>query len=92
MPPINVPGAPDLPVVYGDLYLLTAVALAVVYSGLRWLLATDFGRVVVAIRENEEARAAAGLRRPPAEARGLRDRRRDRRARGRAVRRLGART
>ena len=54
VPPINVPGTPDLPVVYGDLYLLTAVALAVVYGGLRWLLATDFGRVVVAIRENEE--------------------------------------
>ncbi len=54
VPPINVPGAPAQPVVYGDLYVLTAIVLAIVYGGLRWLLATDFGRVVVAIRENEE--------------------------------------
>ncbi len=54
VPPINVPGAPEQPVVYGDLYILTAIVLAIVYGGLRWLLATDFGRVVVAIRENEE--------------------------------------
>ncbi|MCY4429179.1 MAG: branched-chain amino acid ABC transporter permease [Rhodospirillales bacterium] len=54
VPPINIPGAPDQPLVYGDLYILTAIVLAIVYGGLRWLLATDFGRVVVAIRENEE--------------------------------------
>lgn len=54
VPPINVPGAPDQPLVYGDLYILTAIMLAIVYGGLRWLLATDFGRVVVAIRENEQ--------------------------------------
>ena len=54
VPPINVPGAPEHQVVYGDLYVLTAVMLAVVYGGLRGLLATDFGRVVVAVRENEE--------------------------------------
>ena len=54
VPPLNVPGAPERPVVYGDLYLVTAAVLVIVYGGLRWLLATDFGRVVVAIRENEE--------------------------------------
>ncbi len=54
VPPINVPGLPEHQVVYGDLYVLTAVMLAVVYGGLRGLLATDFGRVVVAVRENEE--------------------------------------
>ena len=54
VPPINVPGVPEHQVVYGDLYVLTAVMLAVVYGGLRRLLATDFGRVVVAVRENEE--------------------------------------
>ncbi|MCE2475999.1 MAG: branched-chain amino acid ABC transporter permease, partial [Alphaproteobacteria bacterium] len=54
VPPINIPGAPDQPLVYGDFYILTAIVLAIVYGGLRWLLATDFGRVVVAIRENEE--------------------------------------
>ncbi len=54
VPPINVPGLPEHQVVYGDLYVLAAVMLAVVYGGLRGLLATDFGRVVVAVRENEE--------------------------------------
>lgn len=54
VPPINVPGVPEHQLVYGDLYVLTAVMLAVVYGGLRWLLATDFGGVVVAVRENEE--------------------------------------
>ncbi len=54
VPPINVPGRPGQPLVYGDLYLLAACSLAGVYGGLRWLLVTDFGRIVVAIRENEE--------------------------------------
>ncbi len=53
VPPINVPGAPEHPLIYGDLYVLTAVTLVLVYGGLRWLLSTDFGRIVVAIRENE---------------------------------------
>ena len=57
VPPINVPGDPSRQIVYGDLYVLAAVALALAYFGLRWLLASDFGRVVVSIRENE-ARAA----------------------------------
>ncbi len=54
VPPINVPGLPGKPLVYGDLYVLAAATLVAVYAGLRWLLATDFGRVIVAIRENEE--------------------------------------
>ena len=53
VPPINVPGAPEHPLIYGDLYVLTAVTLVFVYGGLQWLLTTDFGRIVVAIRENE---------------------------------------
>jgi ABC-type branched-subunit amino acid transport system permease subunit len=54
IPPLNVPGdrqaALDL---YGMYYLSTA-ALLVTYFGLRWLLASRFGRVMVAIRENEQ--------------------------------------
>ena len=57
VPPINVPGDPSRQIVYGDLYVLAAVVLVLAYFGLRWVLASDFGRVVVSIRENE-ARAA----------------------------------
>ena len=57
VPPINVPGDPSRQIVYSDLYVLAAVVLVLAYFGLRWVLASDFGRVVVSIRENE-ARAA----------------------------------
>ncbi len=53
VPPINVPGNPKLQIVYDDLYVLSASILIVVYFALRWLIASDFGRVVVSIRENE---------------------------------------
>ena len=53
VPPINVPGNPKLQIVYNDLYVLSAAVLVVVYFALRWLLASDFGRVIVSIRENE---------------------------------------
>ena len=53
VPPINVPGNPASPIVYDGLYVLSAAVLVVVYFGLRWLLDSDFGRVVISIRENE---------------------------------------
>jgi branched-chain amino acid transport system permease protein len=53
VPPINVPGDPKAHIVYDDLYVLSAALLFIVYFGLRWLIASDFGRVVVSIRENE---------------------------------------
>lgn len=53
VPPINVPGHPKVLIVYEDLYLLAAVVLVIVYFALRLLLHSDFGRIVVAIRENE---------------------------------------
>ena len=53
VPPINVPGDPSAPIEYEALYAPAAVLLAVVYFGLRALLASDFGRVLVSIRENE---------------------------------------
>lgn len=53
VPPINVPGNTNAPIVYDGLYVLCAAVLVVVYFGLRLLLHSDFGRVVVSIRENE---------------------------------------
>ena len=53
VPPINVPGDPGSPIVYDGLYVLSAAVLVIVYFGLRWLLDSDFGRVVISIRENE---------------------------------------
>lgn len=60
VPPINVPGYPKWQIVYADLYVLAAVVLVLVYFGLRWLLSSDFGHVVVSIRENEERTALLG--------------------------------
>ena len=53
VPPVNVPGDPSAPIEYEALYVPAAVLLAIVYFGLRALLASDFGRVLVSIRENE---------------------------------------
>lgn len=53
VPPINVPGDPKAAIEYDALYVPAAVLLAIVYFGLRALLASDFGRVLVSIRENE---------------------------------------
>ena len=52
VPPINVPGNPDDVLDPGGLYIFAAGALVLVYMVLRGLLATRFGLVVVAIREN----------------------------------------
>ncbi len=50
---MNVPGDPNA-YIYGDAYYyLCFIALLVVYALTRWLLASSFGRVAVAIRENE---------------------------------------
>ncbi len=59
------------------------------YFGLRALLASRFGRVMVAIRENERPGAASRLRSPRLQARDLHDRRGARRLRGLPVRQLG---
>ena len=53
VPPVNVPGDPSAPIEYEALYVPAAVLLVLVYFGLRALLASDFGRVLVSIRENE---------------------------------------
>ena len=53
IPTLNVPGQPELVLDPLQMFQLCVVTLALVYYGLRWLLASRFGRVVVAIRENE---------------------------------------
>jgi ABC-type branched-subunit amino acid transport system permease subunit len=53
IPPLNIPGRPDLTLdLEGMFYLATGLLLAT-YFGLRLLLASHFGRVMVGIRENE---------------------------------------
>lgn len=50
---LNIPGDPDA-YLWGDqLYYVSAVLLILVYLFLHWLLKTPFGRVSIAIRENE---------------------------------------
>ena len=53
LPPINLPGYPERMAFPEDNFVITGAALLLIYFGLRALLASPFGRVVVAIRENE---------------------------------------
>jgi ABC-type branched-subunit amino acid transport system permease subunit len=53
IPSINVPFRPDAQLEPEDMFYLSAALLLIVYFGLHALLATRFGRVLVAIRENE---------------------------------------
>ncbi len=53
IPPLNIPGNKGAPLdLEGMFYLSTALLLAT-YFGLRLLLASRFGRIIVGIRENE---------------------------------------
>lgn len=53
IPPINVPGDPSTVAFPEHVFWITGACLLAVYFGLRALLRSRFGRVVVAIRENE---------------------------------------
>jgi ABC-type branched-subunit amino acid transport system permease subunit len=53
VPPINIPGRADLILTPDQVFYLTMACLMGVYFGLRAFLASDCGRVLVAIRENE---------------------------------------
>jgi ABC-type branched-subunit amino acid transport system permease subunit len=53
LPPINMPGNPGLALDYTDTYRLAAGVLIIGYFGLRLLLASHFGKTIVAIKENE---------------------------------------
>lgn len=54
VPALNMPFNPDATLEPDEVYYVSMGALIVCYFGLRWLLNTRFGRVVVAIRENEK--------------------------------------
>ncbi|MEH6526466.1 MAG: branched-chain amino acid ABC transporter permease [Sneathiella sp.] len=57
---LNVPGLPD-EYLFGDkLYYVTFVLLVITYWLVNWLLASPFGRVAVAIRENEQRASLMG--------------------------------
>ena len=51
---LNVPGDPGAYLWEEDLYYVAFTALLIIYALVRWLLASPFGRSVVAIRENEK--------------------------------------
>ena len=53
IPPINFPGQPSVQLTYEGSYQLSLIVLVLVYVGLHLLLASSFGRLVVAIRSNE---------------------------------------
>lgn len=53
VPPLNIPGNPDDQLDTTGLWYAAMGALILCYILLKWVLATRFGRVVVAIRENE---------------------------------------
>jgi len=54
IPQLNLPGNPEVVISTTQLFCLCVVVLAFVYVGLRFLIASDFGRVVRAIRSNEK--------------------------------------
>jgi branched-chain amino acid transport system permease protein len=53
VPPLNMPGDPSSPLDPQQFYYVCMTLLIIVYALLRLVLASRFGRVAVAIRENE---------------------------------------
>jgi ABC-type branched-subunit amino acid transport system permease subunit len=53
IPQLNVPGFPGWSLSTTQLFCVCVGALAIVYACLKMVVASDFGRLVVAIRENE---------------------------------------
>jgi branched-chain amino acid transport system permease protein len=53
IPPLNVPGNPSAAIDLEGMFTLSTIALLATYFGLRLLLASRFGRIIVGIRENE---------------------------------------
>jgi urea transport system permease protein len=53
IPPLNLPGNKGLPIDLEGMFYLATAALLATYFGLRLLLASRFGRIIVGIRENE---------------------------------------
>src|SRR4029079_17689600 len=53
IPPLNVPGNKKAVIDLEGMFYLAAFSLLATYCGLRMLLASRFGRIIVGIRENE---------------------------------------
>lgn len=60
VPTFNMPGNPSYVLSPGQAFTVTALVLIAVYLGLRMLIARSFGRVIIAIRENETRAALLG--------------------------------
>ena len=54
IPPLNWPGDADTSITPRGLFNLSLGLLIAVYAGLRWLIASRIGHVIVAIKENEQ--------------------------------------
>ena len=54
VPPLNIPGNASSILLPDGLFYVCVACLLLIYLGLRWLLASHFGRVIIAIRENEQ--------------------------------------
>jgi len=54
IPTLNVPGQPDEVLTPKHMFYLTFVCLLVVYLGLRVLIGSKIGRVIIAAKENEQ--------------------------------------
>jgi branched-chain amino acid transport system permease protein len=53
IPPLNIPGNKRAVIDLEGMFYLSTAALLLTYFGLRLLLASQFGRIIVGIRENE---------------------------------------
>jgi branched-chain amino acid transport system permease protein len=54
IPPLNAPFNKDRPLDLEGMFYLSTASVLIVYFGLKWLLASRFGRIIVGIRENEQ--------------------------------------
>lgn len=54
IPTLNIPGNPDEVLSQQSLFSIAMVCLLVVYAGLRWVIASKIGRVIIAAKENEQ--------------------------------------
>lgn len=60
VPTFNMPGNPGYILSPEQAWMVTGIALILVYLGLRVLIASSFGRIIIAIRENETRAALLG--------------------------------
>jgi ABC-type branched-subunit amino acid transport system permease subunit len=54
IPPLNLPGDTETTITPRGMFNLSFGLLIAVYAGLRWLIASRIGHVIVAIKENEQ--------------------------------------